>query len=119
MTKPLQPCGTRAAYTRHKKAGEEPCGPCVEANRAASRATSAATRARRRANPENYTRPAAPRRRKASDSMSAAWQWEPIATIDPHAARAAATQVARHVPADDVPAVLAQLGIENAQEAAA
>lgn len=115
--RPLQPCGTRAAYTRHKKNGEQPCGPCTEANRAASRRTSAATRARRRANPHNYTpRPATPRRRKTSDSMSAAWQWEPAATIAPHIARAAAAHVARHAPREDVPTILTALGIE--QEAA-
>ena len=33
----LQPCGTRAAYTRHKRRSEDPCGPCEEANRADAR----------------------------------------------------------------------------------
>lgn len=33
----LAPCGTDAAYKRHKKAGEAPCGPCVEAFRAYAR----------------------------------------------------------------------------------
>ncbi|MGZ4663618.1 MAG: hypothetical protein ACXV5Q_00830 [Frankiaceae bacterium] len=33
----LQPCGTPAAYRRHQKAGETPCAPCVEANRARQR----------------------------------------------------------------------------------
>ena len=28
---PLKPCGTRAAYDRHKHAGEEPCEPCKQA----------------------------------------------------------------------------------------
>jgi hypothetical protein len=31
----VQPCGTDAAYRRHKKAGEPACAPCVEAHRAA------------------------------------------------------------------------------------
>ena len=31
MSRELQPCGTPAAYGRHKKAGEEPCGPCRQA----------------------------------------------------------------------------------------
>ena len=30
---PLLPCGTRAAYRRHLRAGETPCGLCREANR--------------------------------------------------------------------------------------
>lgn len=30
----LQPCGTPAAYARHRNKGEEPCGPCGEAMRA-------------------------------------------------------------------------------------
>ena len=29
----LQPCGTFAAYKRHLKRGERPCGACAEANR--------------------------------------------------------------------------------------
>lgn len=33
MSTPLQPCGTPAAYKRHKKRGEPTCGPCKEANR--------------------------------------------------------------------------------------
>jgi hypothetical protein len=28
-----QPHGTTAGWQRHKKRGEEPCGPCLEANR--------------------------------------------------------------------------------------
>lgn len=28
----LKPCGTRAAYVRHREHGEEPCGPCKTAN---------------------------------------------------------------------------------------
>jgi hypothetical protein len=26
-----QPCGTVAAYKRHRKNGEQPCGPCLDA----------------------------------------------------------------------------------------
>ena len=33
----LAPCGTRAAYIRHRKRGEEPCDPCKDANNADSR----------------------------------------------------------------------------------
>lgn len=28
----LKPCGTNAAYARHKKNGEYPCTPCLEAH---------------------------------------------------------------------------------------
>lgn len=28
----LQPCGTRAAYVRHKRHGEQPCSACTAAN---------------------------------------------------------------------------------------
>lgn len=28
----LQPCGTMAAYTRHRRHGETPCAACMEAN---------------------------------------------------------------------------------------
>lgn len=28
----LKPCGTNAAYHRHKRAGEYPCSPCLEAH---------------------------------------------------------------------------------------
>lgn len=34
----LQPCGTRAAYLRHRQADEEPCADCTAANRAYHRA---------------------------------------------------------------------------------
>jgi hypothetical protein len=30
----LKPCGTRAAYARHLRYGENPCGPCRDANNA-------------------------------------------------------------------------------------
>lgn len=33
MGRPLKPCGTFAAYTRHKKAGEDPCDACMQAMR--------------------------------------------------------------------------------------
>lgn len=29
--KPSQPCGTYAAYRRHKRAGEQPCEACAAA----------------------------------------------------------------------------------------
>lgn len=35
---PVQPCGTRAAYRRHERAGEVPCADCREAYNAAARA---------------------------------------------------------------------------------
>lgn len=28
----LTPCGTKAAYLRHRRAGEEACGPCLQAS---------------------------------------------------------------------------------------
>lgn len=31
----VEPCGTDAAYERHRRHGEEPCGPCREAHRLA------------------------------------------------------------------------------------
>jgi hypothetical protein len=31
---PLARCGTRAAYMRHRRRGEQPCGPCRAANAA-------------------------------------------------------------------------------------
>lgn len=39
-------CGTRAAYDRHRKVGETPCKPCVEANRERSRRAKADCRAK-------------------------------------------------------------------------
>lgn len=33
----LKPCGTHAAYVRHKKRGEPPCGRCRQAERAYQR----------------------------------------------------------------------------------
>jgi hypothetical protein len=35
---PSQPCGTRAAYTRHRRNGETPCRPCRDAAAADNRA---------------------------------------------------------------------------------
>ena len=32
MTRELKPCGTTAAYRRHLRNGEEPCGECLAAN---------------------------------------------------------------------------------------
>lgn len=34
MARELSPCGTLAAYRRHKRKDEPVCGPCAEANRA-------------------------------------------------------------------------------------
>lgn len=39
-----QPCGTPAAYRRHKRKGEEPCNPCREAAQAKDRARYKRTR---------------------------------------------------------------------------
>jgi hypothetical protein len=38
-----QPCGTRAAYRRHLRAGEVPCQPCKDANADYQRARRPAT----------------------------------------------------------------------------
>ena len=35
---PTAPCGTVAAYKRHRRNGEEPCQPCKDANAAATKA---------------------------------------------------------------------------------
>ena len=40
-----RPCGTHAAYVRHKKAGEEPCGDCRTAERKYQRERMARSRA--------------------------------------------------------------------------
>lgn len=32
VEKELKPCGTNAAYQRHRKKGEYPCGPCLQAH---------------------------------------------------------------------------------------
>lgn len=37
MPRELKPCGTRAAYARHKRNGETPCAECVDANRSRRR----------------------------------------------------------------------------------
>lgn len=39
----LQPCGTMAAYKRHRNRGETPCPACAEANRVDYRRRYAAT----------------------------------------------------------------------------
>lgn len=39
MSREVKPCGTRAAYYRHKRNGETPCQACVDAKRAADRET--------------------------------------------------------------------------------
>lgn len=46
MTRQLQPCGTSAAYRRHKRAGETPCEPCTVARREYNRRHEAARQAR-------------------------------------------------------------------------
>lgn len=33
MPRQLKPCGTEAAYQRHRRRGEEPCEPCKQAAR--------------------------------------------------------------------------------------
>jgi hypothetical protein len=43
----VQPCGTKAAYNRHKKYGEEPCDACRQANRAHNQAQYATSPERR------------------------------------------------------------------------
>lgn len=45
MPRDLAPCGTRAAYRRHRRAGETPCAPC----RAAAAEHNAAMRSQRHA----------------------------------------------------------------------
>ena len=40
----LAPCGTHAAYVRHRARGEEACPPCKRANAERSRAIRAASR---------------------------------------------------------------------------
>jgi len=42
----IQPCGTRAAYRRHVKAGEDACGPCKAANSADNTRRTRARRAK-------------------------------------------------------------------------
>lgn len=37
MAPALKPCGTHAAYARHRARGEEPCQPCREAERSYQR----------------------------------------------------------------------------------
>lgn len=47
----LQPCGTRAAYVRHRARGEQPCQACVDAWRAYARD---AARRYREADPDAF-----------------------------------------------------------------
>ena len=44
----IAPCGTYAAYQRHKKLGETPCQPCKDANAAHQRQW--------RSDPDNHAR---------------------------------------------------------------
>lgn len=44
-TKQLKPCGTDAAYRRHKRNGEYPCPPCLEARARTQKEWSDARRA--------------------------------------------------------------------------
>lgn len=52
MSRELQPCGTWAAYERHRTRGEEACGPCKAANREKGREAMARHRARKQAREE-------------------------------------------------------------------
>lgn len=47
MNRKLQPCGTEAAYRRHRIRGEEPCKPCVLAFRKKGRERTARSKDRR------------------------------------------------------------------------
>lgn len=42
MARPLAPCGTRSAYTRHLRNGEAPCEACKAANAAYAKPNNAA-----------------------------------------------------------------------------
>lgn len=120
MTRPLRPCGTYAAYMRHKKAGEPTCQPCRDANAARQRGyrktatgprklapcgTEAARQRHRRRGETCHTcddartariealTPAPkpkPRVTKNRDISSATWMYGPIPPPDPHLARQAA-----------------------------
>lgn len=48
MGRELRPCGTEAAYQRHRYNGEAPCAECVEAHRVQSLKDQKAMVARRR-----------------------------------------------------------------------
>lgn len=58
--RPLLPCGTNAAYTRHLKHGEAPCAPCkaahMDAGRAGKKARLRALSRLAQAHPEEYMR---------------------------------------------------------------
>jgi hypothetical protein len=45
VNRPWQPCGTRAAYRRHLRHGEQPCRACLAAEREGDRAAKARARA--------------------------------------------------------------------------
>ena len=62
MPRQLQPCGTTAAYRRHIRAREEPCGPCKAANRDAKR---------NEANPPLSSAPAAAGMQSLSEAIGA------------------------------------------------
>lgn len=47
LDRPVQPCGTRAAFHRHERAGEEPCEPCRRARISANTARTALRAARK------------------------------------------------------------------------
>ena len=47
MARALKPCGTVAAYRRHRKNNEEPCDPCREANATVQRERRDAKKAER------------------------------------------------------------------------
>jgi hypothetical protein len=49
-SRPLAPCGTRAAYVRHRRRGEEPCVPCLDATAAEAREVQTRLRDERRPN---------------------------------------------------------------------
>lgn len=49
MSRELKPCGTHAAYQRHRRRGETPCTACLAAN-------AAKTRAHKRASPDYVQR---------------------------------------------------------------
>lgn len=38
MSRELKPCGTHAAYQRHRRSGEPPCSACLAANAEKTRA---------------------------------------------------------------------------------
>lgn len=65
MPRELKPCGTRAAFLRHRRAGETPCEPC---------------RAARNAADAERNKPYSKARQRAYDLLKAAHEpeWTPI-----------------------------------------